>query len=156
MSLLKGTLLACVLALGIPVAGVMVANANPTGARQYYSGWSHYKSYYYRSYYYKPYPTYYGYKHHYLTYYPSRPNYYYYYNPYTKHFWGRCPVDCGGREQYSLLPESERRGDIGQIPEKAFPAPGQMPAIPEATDGTKIDLPPDEKPQDAEAALPAK
>ena len=59
--------------------------------------------YYYRHYYYKPSPTYTGYRHHYVIYYPTRPKYYYYYNPYKKVYWGRCPVDYNGEEQYSML-----------------------------------------------------
>jgi len=39
--------------------------------RQYYGGWSSYRSYSYRPYYYKPYPSYSGYRHNYVLYYPA-------------------------------------------------------------------------------------
>jgi hypothetical protein len=136
-----------VLALAAP----FLASAEPVRAgdyytRQYYGNWSRYQNYYYRSYYYKPSPTYYGYKHHYVIYYPTSPNYYYYYNPYKKYYWGRCPTQLNGTAQYSLLAEADRKGDLEQIPESAFPAPGAMPKIPEAKDDATVDLPPDDLP----------
>lgn len=54
---------------------------------------------------------------------------------------------------YSLLPESARRASLDQIPETAFPAPAQVPPMPESQDNTLLDLPPDDLP-DA-AGLPA-
>lgn len=130
--------------------------ANRYAARQYYSGWSYRSThkYYYRTYYYKPTPTYYGYKHHYVIHYPSRPQYNYYYNPYKKVYWGRCPSQTNGTEAYSLLAEADRRENLEDIPEKAFPKPGKMPAIPESQDGAEVDLPPDDLPPNAERALP--
>lgn len=121
--------------------------------RQYYGSWNHYSSgsssYYYRPYYYKPTSDYYGYKHHYVIYSPQHyGNYYYYYNPYKKTYWGRCPCDCNGQEQYSLLQVSDRKETLDQIPQDAFPAAGAMPPIPDSDgkDGAKMDLPPDDLP----------
>jgi hypothetical protein len=129
-------------------AGGTDARAGDYYTRQYYSSWhrpANY-NYYYRTYYYKPSPTYYGYKHHYVIYYPSRPQHYYYYNPYKKTYWGRCPSQLNGTEQYSLLAEADRKGDLDSIKESAFPNPGPMPPIPESSDGAKVDLPPDDLP----------
>lgn len=153
MKLLKSLCLAAVLAACLGISGP-TTQANTYSSRQYYTGWSRHpqRTYYYRHYYYKPAATYYGYKHHYVIYYPKRPQYVYYYNPYKKVYWGRCPSSCGGTEQYSLLAEEDRKANIEDIPEKAFPKPAQMPAIPESSDGAKVDLPPDDLP--AEETLP--
>jgi len=120
---------------------------------QYYGGWHQYpqRNHYYRAYYYKPQPTYVGYRHHYVMYYPNHPthrNYYYFYNPYKRQYWGRCPVEYHGQEAYSMLPESERKGNLEEIKESAFPAPGKMPLIPEsdAKQNQRMDLPPDDPP----------
>jgi hypothetical protein len=76
----------------------------------------------------------------------NRPQHNYFYNPYTKQFWGRCPVETDGEASYSLLAANDRNGDINKIPESAFPKPGPMPPIPESTDGATMDLPPDDLP----------
>lgn len=111
------------------------------GYRQYYSSWSYRPShnYYYTRYYYKPTPTYTTYSYHYCVYRPAQPRYVYYYNPHQRQYWGR--FDCEGQpgNQYSLLKPEDRKEKLEDIPESAFPAPGAMPAIPEATDGTKSD-----------------
>ena len=44
---------------------------------------------------------------------------------------------------------------VADIPESAFPKPGPMPAIPEATDGATLELPPDDLPN-AEEGLKIK
>jgi hypothetical protein len=118
--------------------------------RQYYSGWTKHSqyNYYYRTYYYKPSADYVGYKHHYVIYHPHYPKHVYFYNPYRKVYWGRCPTQTNGKAQYSLLPEKARKGTIQDIPESAFPTPGAMPAIPDSTDGAKMDLPPDDLPKE--------
>lgn len=135
------------------VTAAVPALAESYGPRQYYSGWHKpaTKSYHYRVYYYKPTPTYVGYRSHYVIYHPQRPNHYYFYNPVKKAYWGRCPVEQAGTPQYSLLAEKDRKGNLDQIPESAFPAPGPMPKVPEAEDLT-LDLPPGDLP--AVDALP--
>ena len=124
------------------------ATANQYTPRQYYGTWHKHASYgyHYRYYYYKPSADYAGYKHHYVIYHPSRPKYYYYYNPYTKTYWGRCPVKTDGKGEYSMLAEKDRKGKLEDIAEEAFPKPGKLPKIPEATDDATLDLPPDELP----------
>jgi hypothetical protein len=136
------------LLVGLSGAGVW---GNTSSHRQYYSSWhkTTQHAYYYRNYYYKPSESYYGYKHHYTIFHPQRPQYLYYYNPYSKKYWGRCPAHSQGKGQYSLLAEADRRGDLEQIPETAFPRPGKMPPIPESTDDATMDLPPDDLPTDA-------
>jgi len=152
------------------LAAGLAVSATPTQAtdyypRQYYSSWHKHPSYdyQYRTYYYKPSPTYYTYRHHYVTYHqaPQHKNYVYYYNPYQKKYWGRCPTTYANYdphynynqgEAYSLLKEDDRKETLQQIPEKSFPKPGPMPTIPEATDGAKVELPPDDLPSDV--ALP--
>jgi hypothetical protein len=128
--------------------GISLALADYGTPRQYYGSWNKHASagYYYRYYYYKPEPSYAGYRHHYAIYYPSQPKYVYFYNPYQKAYWGRCPTTFDGKEAYSMLSEGERKGKLEDIPETAFPKPGPMPKIPEATDNMKMELPPDDLP----------
>jgi hypothetical protein len=118
--------------------------------RQYYSSWRKYpqRDYYYRVYYYKPTVSYAGYRHHFVIYTPARPQYYYYYNPYRRVYWGRCPVQNEGKQLYSLLAEADRKATLEEIPEKAFPKPGKLPALPESDPKEKaqLDLPPDDLP----------
>lgn len=122
---------------GLVSVGPKVAEAAFYYGRSYYSSWSYYpsSSYYYSSYYYKPYSSYTGYKYHYCVYYPSTPSYVYYYNPYTSQYWGRYDLEKKG---YSLLAEKDRKKNLKEIPETAFPAPGKMPAIPESEDGVAM------------------
>ncbi len=120
------------------------ASNNLQYGRQYYAGWSnnYYQSrgYYYRNYYYKPYASYPTYKYHYCIYYPSRPRYVYYYNPVRRRYWGRYDIEAKG---YSLLADDDQKEKLSDIPEDAFPTPGNMPAIPESNDGDgTIDVPP--------------
>lgn len=119
------------------------AKNSPQYGRQYYAGWSNtfYQSrgYYYRNYNYKPYATYSGYKHHYCIYYPRRPRYIYYYNPVRRVYWGRYDIEAKG---YSLLAEADQKEKLNDIPEDAFPTPGDMPAIPESENDGTIDVPP--------------
>lgn len=144
--MLRRSLLSAVVML-VTATAVVPAVAESYGPRQYYSGWHKpaSKPYHYRVYYYKPTPTYVGYRHHYVIYHPQRPQHYYYYNPVKKAYWGRCPVEQAGKPQYSLLAEQDRKGNIDQIPENAFPAPGPMPAVPGAED-LSLDLPPGDLP----------
>jgi hypothetical protein len=133
--------------------------------RQYYGGWSYSGSYYYRPYYYKPYADYYGYRTNYVCYYPSSPDYYYYYSPYSRQFWGRCPVNTGGLGQYSFLPPADRPAPgpkdgqlpapVDAAPKANFPEPTTPPSIPQDVkipEGKKdakpvqLDLPPDDVP----------
>jgi hypothetical protein len=127
--------------------------------RQYYSSYRYYPryNYYYRYYYYKPYASYSGYNYHYCIHYPSTPQYVYYYNPYNKTYWGRYDFENKG---YSLLAEKDRKGKLEEIPESAFPKPGEMPEIPEGEDGVRIEAPPNdaptgEPPADAPTSAPA-
>ncbi len=138
------------------LGGLSVASNPPSadayyGYRQYYSSWRYYPSrtYYYRSYYYKPYEAYTGYKHHYVVYYPQPQyrSYVYYYNPYKQVYWGRYDLEAKG---YSLLAEQDRKQKLEDIPEEAFPKPGEMPAIPESEDSVKIEMPPNDLPKDGE------
>lgn len=124
--------------------------------RHYYGAWSYHptNSYYYRSYYYQPVVNYNStaYSYHYCTYYPTQPTYVYYYNPYSQVYWGRYDTKAEG---YSMLDEKDRKKDLKDIPDSAFPKPGEMPAIPESKDGEKMakiaadDLPAAEAPKDA-------
>jgi hypothetical protein len=127
--------------------------------RHYYSSWSYAPTYtyYYRYYYYKPVPDFDGYKYHYAIYYPAQPRYVYYYNPYASYYWGRYDLEAKG---YSVLAEGDRKKNLKEIPESAFPKPGEMPAIPESKDGERIptieagDLPRGEAPKDIPAGAP--
>ena len=147
---MKVRLLALCAVLTLAVSAGVTARAAYYSPRQYYSSWFHQpkQTYYYRDYYYKPAEDYAGYKHNYCIYYPDHPDYCYYYNPYKKVFWGRCPMHCDGKPQYSLLAEEDRKGSISDIPEKAFPPMADMPSVPESNDKVKMDLPPDDLPSD--------
>jgi len=149
MNPLKSACLLGVCLLG--VLGAVEAYGNNYAARQYYSGWRKYpeRPYYYRVYYYKPSVSYAGYKHHYVIYDPQRPRFVYYYNPYKKVYWGRCPTNCEGRPEYSMLKEEDRKATLEEIPEKAFPKPAALPPIPESDpkEGISLDLPPDDLPE---------
>lgn len=108
------------------------------GGRQYYTSWSYYpsRSYYYSTYYYKPAVSYTTYSYHYCVHYPSRPQYVYYYNPVKQVYWGRYDVEKKG---YSLLKPEDRKKNLEDIPEKAFPEPGKMPPVPEAEDDATVE-----------------
>lgn len=107
----------------------------------FYSSYSYYPSrgYYYSYYHYKPYPTYPSYHRHYVVSFPHSPRYLYYYNPYRKVYWGRYDLEGKG---YCLLSEEHRKQSLKDIPESAFPPPGEMPPVPESTDGSRLEVPP--------------
>jgi hypothetical protein len=126
--------------------------------RQYYGDWQRHPThgYSFRPYYFKPTPTFNGFKHHYVIHHPSRPQHLFFYNPYKKQYWGRCPVDRpDGVGRYSLLAEKDRKGSLKDIPESAFPEPGDVPPIPDSTDDQPLDLPPDDLPLES-TAVPGK
>jgi len=115
--------------------------------RQYYGNWhAHQAGYSYRPYFFKPHAQFNGFRHHYVIFHPKFPKHLYFYNPYKRQFWGRCPLTGDGKGLYSLLAEKDRAGDLEKIPETVFPEPGPLPTVPEATDGLKLDLPPDDLP----------
>jgi|GEM_PF-1259683 len=149
--------LCCLIGLiGVGLAQPTPAAANSL-ARHYYSSWTYYPSrtYYYSYYYYKPTPSYNSYQYHYCVYYTAQPRYVYYYNPVSQYYWGRYDLDEKG---YSLLAEKDRKKDLKDIPEKAFPKPGEMPAIPGSEDGERMlpidpaSLPSTKSPDDAPGA----
>jgi hypothetical protein len=55
----------------------------------------------------------------------------YYFNPYTGTYWSRFNLQTKGD---SPLAEKDRAGQLKDIPEKAFPAEGPLPQVPDATD----------------------
>lgn len=147
----------CFLTLVLMAGSLQTSDAGYNyAARHYYSGWSYYPSrtYYYSYYYYKPSANYNGYAHHYCVYYPTRPRYVYYYNPSRRVYWGRYDLEQKG---YSLLAEADRKADLQDIPETAFPKPAEMPVIPDAEDGERMlpidptKLPSSDEPKDAPA-----
>jgi hypothetical protein len=163
LNLLKGKLmdsrkrliLGAVMAALPLLAASAVALGDDYSPRQYYGAWEHRRSYSYRTYYYKPTSTYAGYRHHYVVSYPHDHQHYYYYNPYKRTFWGRCDAYGEGQPYYSRLPEEYQRAKLADIPENAFPAPGPLPPIPEAQDGSRLDLPPDDGPPGVAGVNPA-
>ncbi len=153
MKTLRWSLLALLLGLGLWQTLGDRADALSAYRRQYYGGWSWYgsHSYYYRHYYYKPYDSYDGYDYHYCIYYPTTPRYVYYYNPHTSAYWGRLDLQAKGENKYSLLEKKDRKKELKDIPESAFPEPGKMPAIPDSKDGASIDpIAPDDLPKKKE------
>ncbi|MFN4261161.1 MAG: hypothetical protein ACK4RK_17875 [Gemmataceae bacterium] len=135
--------------MGLALLGLVPSHSegNAAAYRQYYSGWSYYpsRSYYYRTYYYKPYATYPDYKYHYCVYYPTTPNYVYYYNPVSNQYWGRYDLKAKG---YSMLEAKDRKANVKDIPESAFPKPGKMPSIPDSEDAVAMDAPPPDLPKE--------
>lgn len=133
-------------------ASAQTAMAQNYAPRQYYSDWQKAPpakgDYYVRKYYSKPTPEYVGYRTHEVHYFPKKPKHYYYYNTKTQKYWGRCPTECDGKPQYSMLKMEDRHKDIEKIPESAFPPPGKMPAIPDSDpkEGAPLDLPPEDAP----------
>ena len=123
------------------------------GYRQYYSSWSYHPthSYHYRTYYYRPAPRVTTYSTHYVVYRPSTPRYVYYYNPVRRVYWGRYDTEQNG---YSLLAEKDRKEHLKDIPESAFPEPGEMPTLDDTEDGLKLQAPPSDKPEDPAPTLP--
>lgn len=123
--------------------------------RQYYGNWQKHPTagYHYRSYYYKPTPTYRGYKHHYVIHSQASRQHYYYFNPYTKKYWGRCPSHHDGDGGYSRLAPEYQKPSLKEIPDSAFPEPGELPGIPESSDGATLDLPPDDLPETDRPAM---
>jgi hypothetical protein len=68
------------------------------------------------------------------------PDHIYFQNT-EKEYWGRCHRNKGRWNRYSTLPKRRRAKRLAQIPRQAFPPPGEMPPIPQSTDGTQM-LPP--------------
>lgn len=130
--------------LVLAVAFGMGTGEAQAGYRQYYTTWSYQPSasYYYTTYYYKPQVSYSGYQYHYCIYYPSQPRYVYYYNPYSQQYWGRYDLEGKEGQVYSLLADKDRKKELKDIPESAFPKPAKMPAVPESSDGEGIEAPP--------------
>jgi hypothetical protein len=127
--------------------GSQRASAAPVQYRQYYSSWSYQpqKKYHYCRYYYKPTTNYSGYKYHYAVRYPRTyspqprySRYVYFYNPHRKVYWGRFDLEGKPGEQYSLLKDEDRKSNLEDIPEKAFPKPARMPVIPDSEDEIQI------------------
>jgi hypothetical protein len=82
------------------------------------------------------------YSYHYVIYYPTYPSYVYYYNPVSQVYWGRYAVDAKGENRYSILAEKDRKKNLKDIPESAFPPLAAMPMIPKSTDKVAMEPPP--------------
>lgn len=123
------------------------------GYYQSYSSWNYHptRSYHYTRYSYAPTVTA-THSYHYCVCRPSQPRYVYYYNPVKQVYWGRYDTEAKG---YSLLETKDRKAELDDIPESAFPEPGEMPEIPDSDSGEKMnppnleDLPTAETPTDA-------
>jgi hypothetical protein len=121
------------------------------GQRQYYdTTWAYSQNYgyYYTTYYYQPTVVQTTYSYHYCIYYTTQPQYIYYYNPNSQVYWGRYEIGSKGEKRYSLLAEKDRKKELKDIPESAFPKPGKMPTIPGAKDDVAIQPPPENVPRD--------
>jgi len=147
----KALVLGVALALGLALAAASTASA-AFYLRQYYDStytYSQSNGYYYVNYYYQTTVTQTTYDYHYCIYYPSRPNYIYYYNPSTQAYWGRYEIGSKGEKRYSMLVKEDRKKDLNEIPETAFPEPAAMPTIPGAKDNVAMEPPPENVPKDA-------
>ncbi len=132
----------------VAVLGLAAATAEDVAAqgRQYYdTAWTYNSNngYYYRRYYYQPVVTVTTYTYDYTIYYPAQPRYVYYYNPRSNVYWGRYEIGEDGQPKgYSLLEDKDKKEKLKDVPEAAFPKPGEMPPIPGAADKVKMDPPP--------------
>jgi hypothetical protein len=135
------TKVGCVCGLAVLAAALSAGPAHAQYGRQYYGGWSYYPqyNYYFCPYYYQPYVGYSGYEHHYAIYYPAYPSYVYYYNPYRHYYWGRLDLKAKGENKYSLLAEKDRKENLKDIPDKAFPKLEKMPNIPGSKDNVQME-----------------
>ncbi|MGD9857337.1 MAG: hypothetical protein AB7U20_20535 [Planctomycetaceae bacterium] len=149
MRVLSPVMLPVVVLMGLAAAPAPAQADSIYGTpRQYYSDYTYVPScgYGYRTYYFKPTPDYAGYDYNYVIYPQYDQNNAYYYNPHTQSYWGRCPSHCHGEPLYSLLRPIHRGPSLAEIPAAAFPKPGPLPVVPGATDGTRLDLAPDNTP----------
>jgi hypothetical protein len=138
MKLVKILALAGAVAL-VAALGVMFARSGY--GRQYYGGWQPSgKGYYFSTHHYRPAAGDLTFRTNYAIFYPETPRYIYYYNPVKGTYWGRFDVKT---KAYSLLAEKDRAGRLKDIPEKAFPPEGPLPAIPDAKDKLTLAEPPD-------------
>jgi hypothetical protein len=143
--------------LGLALAVTTPLAAQAQGYRQYYDTTYSYSptyNYYYVRYYYKPVVTYTTYEYHYAIYYPSTPQYVYYYNPTAQVYWGRYELGSKGEKRYSILDQNDRKKELKDIPEGAFPKPAAMPSIPGADDKVAMLPPPENVPKDAKPKDP--
>ena len=61
---------------------------------------------------------------------PYAVAYIYYYNPVSQVYWGRYEIGSKGDKRYSILADKDRKKDLKEIPEKAFPKPARCPLSP--------------------------
>ncbi len=140
------------LVLGLALSST---TARAGGYRQYYDNSWNYNTnygYYYTNYYFRTTVTQVTYEYNYCIYYPSQPRYIYYYNPSSNVYWGRYEIGSKGDDHYSMLAPKDRKKELKDIPEDAFPKPAPMPTIPGAKDDVKMATPPENVPKDPEKA----
>ena len=125
------------LAVGCLLAGGNGSARAQESYRPFYSPMSRGDGYLYRKCYYYS-RQYNEYRYHVAVYHRAQLRYVYYYNPYKRLYWGRYDLIGGG---YSKLAANDCKAKLGDIPEAAFPPPGQMPP---AEDGGDPMLPPPE------------
>ena len=63
-------------------------------------------------------------------------------------YWGRYEIGSKGEKKYSILAEKDRKKELKDIPESAFPEPAKMPKIPGAVDDVAMEPPPENVPKD--------
>jgi len=133
---MKKIISSAVLAIVALVGFASMPNQAEAGNRSHYSRPTFHKSFHYRQYnYYSNHHK--SYRQHYAFYFNHSPKHVYFYNPHKKQWWGRYDLEVGG---YSLLKETDRKAELNDIPESAFPKPGKMPA--EEQGGETMDVPP--------------
>lgn len=133
---MKKIISSLVLAIVTLVGFSAAPNLAEAGHRSSYSRPTFHKSYHFRKY------SYFSnhhreFRHHYAFYFNHRPKHVYFFNPHKNQWWGRYDLETKG---YSLLKEEDRKAELSDIPETAFPKPGKMPA--EEQGGATMDIPP--------------
>lgn len=141
------------LVVAVATVGLLPALAKADEPRQVYGKWKEGNHYFYRTYNFKPTPTS-DYQQHIVICYKTDRRYYYFYNPESKKFWGRCEVVQPECPTYAMLAEEDRKGNLKDIPDSAFPKPTTPPTLGEvaglekigAVRDERLQLPPDEPP----------
>jgi hypothetical protein len=120
---------------------VIVRPCTAASPRQWYNEWTYYPQfrYYYSSYYYLPSAVDRNYSHLFCLFYPAHPQYVYYFDPQAHLYLARLDVKGEPGHQYSALAPKDRKEKLKDIPDEAFPKPGEMPPIPESRDGTPME-----------------
>jgi hypothetical protein len=159
------TRLLCAAAALALLGGLATVQAAPARRQYYDKKWSYNSKpkapYHYRTYHYKPRSSYKGYKTQYVVYRPKKTkDWVYWYNPEKKRYWARCPTQYHktygadikkGKDYWSLLPNEKKKEYLDDVKEDDWgKVEAKSPPVPDSDDGTKIQCPPADLPEENE------